>query len=92
MDTEAFKEIGSYLREKRIKNKLTQVQVAKELNYTSQFIANWERGVSSPPLDALRKIIDIYNISPKDFLNKMGAIHKDYIKRNFLNYKKAKQR
>ncbi len=85
MDNKSFQALGTYLRQKRIKKKLTQVSVAKKLDYTSQFIANWERGVSSPPLEALKKIIDIYEITPNEFLAKMASIQKDYIKRNIFN-------
>ncbi|MES2768669.1 MAG: helix-turn-helix transcriptional regulator [Bdellovibrionota bacterium] len=87
MDNISFTELGIFLRQKRIQRKLTQVQVAKELDYSSQFVANWERGVSSPPLEALRKIVEIYKISPKEFYSVMTAIHLDFFKRSIFSKK-----
>lgn len=42
---------------------VSQGAVAKKLGYTSpQFISNWERGLSRPPISTLRKIAQIYGI------------------------------
>ena len=58
--------VGSFLKTAREKAGLTQFQVASRLRYsTAQFVSNWERGVSLPPLDALRRLTDILRISPK---------------------------
>lgn len=91
MDQQSFIELGKFLRQKRLRRKLTQVEVASSLGYTSQFIANWERGVSSPPLDAFGKLLDIYGISQKEFVGKMSALQRDYIERVVFNKKVAKK-
>ncbi|MES2768675.1 MAG: helix-turn-helix transcriptional regulator [Bdellovibrionota bacterium] len=91
MDQTSFLELGKYLREKRLSKKLTQVQVAKSLGYTSQFIANWERGVSSPPLEVLRQVIDMYSINLRDFSHTINEIQQDYWKRNIFS-KKSKNK
>lgn len=87
MDQQAFYELGQYLRQRRLDKGLSQVEVAKKLNYSSQFIANWERGVSSPPMQALKKIVDMYGINQREFLEKIEAIQKAYWKRNLFSKK-----
>lgn len=58
--------LGKYLRNCRERRKLSQSDVAKELNYsTPQFVSNWERGLSAPPSDTLRTLVGLYEI-PKE--------------------------
>jgi transcriptional regulator with XRE-family HTH domain len=58
--------LATYLKLSRVKNGLTQKEVADKLNYTtSQFISNWERGVTYPPASKLSVISDIYQIPVK---------------------------
>jgi len=67
-----LKIVGRFLQERRIKAKLTQADVAKSLRYTSpQFISNWERGVSLPPLSALPRIASLYGIQPRELITVM---------------------
>lgn len=53
--------LGNRLTALRVARKLTQKQIADELGYgTAQFVSNWERGISEPPLTsivALAKIL-----------------------------------
>ncbi|MGZ3744908.1 MAG: helix-turn-helix domain-containing protein [Pseudobdellovibrionaceae bacterium] len=59
------KSLAEFLRKKRIESGFSQLNVAKKLGYTSpQFISNWERGLSSPPIPTLRKLTELYQISP----------------------------
>jgi len=54
---------AKYLKESRLNSGLSQGKVAKELGYTSaQFISNWERGLSEPPLKTLRQLTELYGI------------------------------
>lgn len=56
--------LGKFLKEKRIRAGLSQRGVSKKLGYsTPQFISNWERGVSMPPIDVLKKLGEMYHIS-----------------------------
>jgi transcriptional regulator with XRE-family HTH domain len=60
-----FKKLGKFLRTARIKANLSQGEVAKNLRYsTAQFISNIERGLCAPPVDAVRKLIEIYRLNP----------------------------
>lgn len=64
-----FKGFGKFLKEKRVKANLTQAQVAKALGYkTSQFVSNWERGLSTPPAFVIKKIAELYNINAKELV------------------------
>lgn len=57
-------DLGTFLKEKRENVGLSQKDVAHKLGYTTpQFISNWERGISTPPLKTLKKIGDMYKVS-----------------------------
>lgn len=63
-------DLAKFLKDKRLEAGLSQGAVAKKLGYTSpQFISNWERGLSRPPIKTLRKLALIYNISPNDMFD-----------------------
>jgi transcriptional regulator with XRE-family HTH domain len=58
---EAKIRLGNFLRKLRDQAGLTQSDVAKKLGYSSaQFISNWERGDSYPPVKAIRTIAKLY--------------------------------
>ena len=62
--------LAKFLKEKRVESGLSQKEVAEKLGYsTSQFISNWERGISHPPLNTLRQLAEMYRISPDDMFN-----------------------
>lgn len=64
--TEApFRNTGApkLLKDWRKSAKLTQGQVADKLGYeTSQFISNWERGVSIPPSNTIETLAKMYGV------------------------------
>jgi len=65
-------DLSKFLKEKRLEAGLSQGEVEKKLGYTSpQFVSNWERGLSQPPVATLRKIAQIYNISANDMFEVM---------------------
>lgn len=56
--------LALYLKNKRLEAGLSQAAVAEKLGYScSQFVSNWERGVSEPPVATLFKLAEIYNLS-----------------------------
>ncbi len=64
-----FSRLGAYLREKREKQGYSQGYVAKQLGYSNpQFVSNIERGLSSPPLQALKKLVVLYKIPEREFM------------------------
>ncbi|OFZ31804.1 MAG: transcriptional regulator [Bdellovibrionales bacterium RIFCSPHIGHO2_01_FULL_40_29] len=57
--------LAKFLKEKRTQANLSQKDVATKLGYsTSQFISNWERGISQPPIHTLRTLAQMYAVSP----------------------------
>lgn len=54
---------GDILKDLRIKNNLTQEQLASELNITRQTVSSWERGKSLPDIDMISRIASLFNIS-----------------------------
>lgn len=60
--------VSNYLKSKRETAKLSQKQVAEELGYSSpQFVSNWERGQSTPPIHTIKKLSKIYGFDIKEF-------------------------
>jgi transcriptional regulator with XRE-family HTH domain len=63
------KTVGAYLRKCRQKAGLTQLDLACALSYSSaQFVSNWERGLSLPPLTVLRKLSVVCRIPKQDLV------------------------
>jgi transcriptional regulator with XRE-family HTH domain len=59
------REMAGFLKESRMAAGLTQTEVASKLGYSSaQFVSNWERGLSSPPIKTLARLIKIYKVNP----------------------------
>lgn len=59
--------LSDFLKQKRVAAGLSQRDVSDKLGYsTPQFISNWERGVSHPPINALKKLGDLYGVPADD--------------------------
>jgi transcriptional regulator with XRE-family HTH domain len=55
------KDLADFLKRSRQAAGLSQKEVAAALGYkSSQFVSNWERGLSSPPIATLRKLCSVY--------------------------------
>lgn len=66
------KTLGEILKAKRIAANISQATVAQHFGYsTPQFISNWERDVSAPPVDILKKIAALYGVSGDEMLELM---------------------
>lgn len=71
---------GERIRTYRIRNKLTQVQLAKKVSVSSQVISNWEREYTSPSPTDISNLSRVLGVSA-DFLlgntdNPTGTISK----------------
>lgn len=56
--------IADLIKDKRHVAKLKQRDLSRELGYKSaQFVSNWERGISKPPLKDAKKVCEILGIS-----------------------------
>ena len=62
--------LANFLKEKRIRAGLSQKEVAEKLGYsTAQFVSNWERGLSAPPVETLKVIAEMYNVDLDEVFN-----------------------
>lgn len=84
-----FENIGQFLREKREARGLSQTEVADALSVKPQFISNWERGMSSPPLRLLRIVMKMYGIPDQELVDFMLKEQEDFL-RNQLGMRKKR--
>ena len=59
------------LRKLRLKNDYTQADLAKELNVSQPTIASWEAGKRTPKWKSIKKIAEIFNVSPESLVDEM---------------------
>ncbi len=60
--------LGDKLRILRIKNNITQKQLAIKLSITQQAIAKWESGKAEPDISFINKLSIIFNCNPNYLL------------------------
>lgn len=56
-------DFGARLKDLRESRKLTQLEVADKLNIENSTISGYERNVTTPSLDVLKKLALFYNVS-----------------------------
>lgn len=61
--------IGDKIKLLRRKRKLTQSQLANELNVTAQAVSKWEKGLSYPDIETIIKISEFFGVTT-DYLLK----------------------
>lgn len=61
--------IGEKVKSLRRKKKLTQLQLASELNVTAQAVSKWEKGLSYPDIETIIKISELFGVTT-DYLLK----------------------
>jgi transcriptional regulator len=72
-------EIGTRIKESRIKNNLTQEQLAEKVDRGATYISDIERGAKLPSLSLLIKIIDVLGVSADFILRGEIESGKQYI-------------
>ena len=88
------KYLGGYLRERRVASGLTQLEVATKLGYSSaQFISNWERGLSSPPVNKIAELTELYDFSKQELMEMYLLETKRQLEKKFamIGTKKGKR-
>jgi transcriptional regulator with XRE-family HTH domain len=60
--------LGERLRSLRIKNKLTQSELAENIMATNTSISNWEKGLSRPNRNMIALISKVFNVSPFELI------------------------
>jgi len=70
MDKSEFnKRLGLLIRKKRIEKGLTQLELADAMNLDYQYISRMERGLISPTLFWMKKLVTALNIPFSDLIN-----------------------
>ena len=72
------KEIGAFVRENRLKLKLSQAQLAERVGVSRLWIVNLEKGKSTAQLDLVLRTLDILGLS-LDTCKKTPASQSDSI-------------
>lgn len=62
------KQIGLFIRDRRLELGLTQQQLADRLGITDKAVSKWERGVSYPDITLLRDLADALAVSVSELL------------------------
>lgn len=61
--------IGAYLRQLRVKQNLTQGQLAEKFNTTNRSVSRWENGKNLPDISILVELADFYNVDIREILD-----------------------
>lgn len=59
---------------------LSQEEVAEKLEVTRQTVSKWETGQSSPDLDKVLPLCDLYNVTPDELLHDGGSQEAEAVK------------
>lgn len=83
---------GDFLAKARIESGLSQLQLARELGYSSpQYVSNWERGICGPPLDKLNQLSKTLEINPQTLMSMILDETEQYLRNELrLGATKAK--
>ena len=79
---------GDYLKELRVKNKLSQEKLGEQLGLSRQSVSKWEQGYAMPDTENLLKLSELYGVSV-DTILKCGETEEADSKEG-LNNKDAK--
>ena len=60
--------IGNFLKELRKQNNMTQEQLGERIGVTNKTVSRWETGNYLPPIECLKLLSDIYQISINEIL------------------------
>ncbi len=63
------KKVGSFIKEIRKNNNLTQKELADKYGVTYQAVSKWENGLNLPDITLLRQMSKDFNISMEDILD-----------------------
>ena len=87
----SLNEIGAKLKELRIKNNITQDELARNLYLSRQAVSRWETGKSIPDYQTLILICKFYNVNMNYFFDDNNVKDKKYyFNLAFENFNKQK--
>jgi transcriptional regulator with XRE-family HTH domain len=74
-----------FLKSARIRAKLSQRDVSNKLGYTTaQFVSNWERGISTPPVKDLKTLCKMYKVDFEMTVNMLISTKVNDLTRSIL--------
>ena len=87
-----YASVGKYLKKMRSQADVSQNEVGRILGYKNgQLVSNWERGDQDAPLEALPRLIKLYNLDTRILL-KLLIDDSEKRFRRLLSIKKKKQK
>ena len=78
--------IGENLAALRKEKGLTQLELADYFNYSDKAISKWERGESTPDVDALYELAQLFGVSVDYFFHKQKEGKAQYVISSALNW------
>ncbi|MBI9012194.1 MAG: helix-turn-helix domain-containing protein [Clostridiales bacterium] len=78
-------QIGKKIKQLRVKQGLTQEQLANYLNVTFQAVSKWEQGSTSPDISLLPKLSTYFGITIDDLFTLNSDAHLERIENMLLN-------
>lgn len=88
-----FANLGQYLKEKRVKAKFTQTELAEKLGSVhTQFVSNWERGLCAPPSHCFHDLIGVLKLNKVDLVEAMLEDSKKIIESKVYNKKNTRSK
>ena len=81
--------LGNKIKTLRIKNSLTQKELAEKLYVTAQAVSRWENNEVEPSIATLTEIAKIFNISIGELLGEDNILPKEKVEKRIL-YKEQK--
>ncbi|WP_413290772.1 helix-turn-helix domain-containing protein [Bdellovibrio sp. HCB337] len=83
--------LAKFIKESRIEAGLTQEELATALGYsTPQFISNWERGVSQPPVNTLILLARLLEVNKDELCSLLLAMKIEELTEDFKKKVKMK--
>lgn len=80
-----YRNLGKYLKAKRVSVGYTQSKLAEKLKVHVQFVSNWERGICAPPSHCFQQTLDILNADRNKVVSVMLLDSKKIIKAKIYN-------
>ncbi len=80
-------EFGCLIKTNRLKQNLTQKQLAEKVNVTDKAVSKWERGECFPDINLFKEISEVLDV-PIDELMQQGESKEEHTKRKQFNKKK----
>ena len=59
-------DVGKMIKKLREEANMTQDNLAEKMNVTRQAVSNWENGKTSPDIDTLFRLSQVFNVSIED--------------------------